>query len=322
MVHTVHLQNARLGRGRVAGIGALCPQFALQRRDVDGPDPDTGVQRHRRRDAGRLTHRHAGRDLARYLLRRRGRRVMPPGDQQPVDAPRQHRAIGRVVVTAARDAVGEVHAAGDVVLGDDILAVQEPGLAHPGLRRDVDHVAAREARQVGARIVDQSMDPAAAFELGVGQIFDLQPVEAGHVRAVAPDDARQRGLQPPVVPASADDAFGLAVDGAEAARLVELEAFGFVGIDAAQAEHRRDHVAAVDERGTGAGRHIQIAGRIDHRRPMIAWRPALVSSRRPRCRRRGPARAENQLCSRSSTPASRTMSSETRFQPSGSNATA
>ena len=42
-----------------------------------------------------------------------------------------------------------------------------------------------------------------------------EPVEAGHVRAVAPHDAGKRGLEPPVLPASADQASGLPVDGGE-----------------------------------------------------------------------------------------------------------
>jgi hypothetical protein len=101
---------------------------------------------------------------------------MPAGDQQPIETLRQYRAIRRVIITAAGDAVGEVHAASHIVLGDDVFALQEAGLADAGLRRDVDHVTTLEARKVSAHIVDQSMNPAPPFKLGLGQIFHFQPV--------------------------------------------------------------------------------------------------------------------------------------------------
>ena len=106
---------------------------------------DPGSQRHRRGDAGGLAHRHAGRDFARDLLGLRRGRVMPAGDQQPIDALRQHRAIRRVVVTAAGDAVGKCTRPRHVFLGDDVLAVQQPGLPDAGLRRDIHHVAVAQS---------------------------------------------------------------------------------------------------------------------------------------------------------------------------------
>ena len=106
-------------------------------------------------------------------------------------------------------------------------------------------------------------------------------------------------------------------------RLLELEAFGRVGIDVAETEHGGDHVGAVDERRAGAGGDVEIAGRVDHddAHDRLTARPWSRRRRHRRDRRRRCA-CENQLCSRSSTPASCTMSSETRFQPSGSKATA
>ena len=95
-----------------------------------------------------------------------------------VDLLRQHGAVGRVVVAAARDGVGEMDALHHVVLGDDVLALEQPRLADADLRRDVDDVAVLEARHVGAHEVDQRIDALAALELGLGQVLDLDAVDS------------------------------------------------------------------------------------------------------------------------------------------------
>ena len=73
-------------------------------------------------------------------------RVVPPGNQKLIDTAGQQRPVRRVVVTPARDAVGEVDAVGNVVVGHDVLAPEHTRLAYSGLRRHVDELAALEAR--------------------------------------------------------------------------------------------------------------------------------------------------------------------------------
>ena len=158
-----------------------------------------------------------------------------------------------------------------------------------------------------AHVVDQRGDVLASLHLGARQVLDLEPVEPGHVRAVAPDDAGQRRLQPPVRPRAADRLLGLLVAIGEGVRLLELEALGGIGVDAAQAEHRGHDVAAVDERRAGRRRDVEIAGRVDDdvAQDRLASRLRLADHALDRGRPR-PARRENHECSRSSTPSSST----------------
>ena len=102
------------------------------------------------------------------------------------------------------------------------------------------------------------------FEVGARQVLDLQAVIAGHVRAVAPHDAGQRRLQPPVVPRAAHGALGLPVELGELLRLGCREALGLLGVDIAEPEHRGDDVGALDELRAGGGRDVEIAGGVDH----------------------------------------------------------
>ena len=151
----------------------------------------------------------------------------------------------------------------------------------------------------------------------------FERVEAGHVRAVAPDDAGQRRLQPPELPGAADQALRLLVDPGEFLRLLDAEVLGLLGVDAAEAKHRRDDVAALGEGRAGGGRDVEIAGGVDHdvAEDRLRARPWCRRSRLRRGRPRTIA-FENQECSRTSTPASAIISFETRFQPSGSKAAA
>ena len=124
----------------------------------------------------------------------------------------------------------EVDAVPYVLPGDDVFTFEQSGLAHPGLGREVHEVRALEAGHVFPGVFQQRLHAAPAFELGRGQVCHLHCVEAGHVRAVAPHDAGKRGLEPPVLPASADEAFRPAVDRGESLRLLELEALRSVRI--------------------------------------------------------------------------------------------
>ena len=71
-------------------------------------------------------------------------------------------------------------------------------------------------------------------------------------------------LQPPVLPAPADEALRLAVDLREALRLLVLEALGRVGVHPADARHGGDDVGALLERRPRARRDVEVAGRVDH----------------------------------------------------------
>ena len=138
-------------------------------------------------------------------------------------------------------------------------------MADAELRRDVDHEAVLEARHLLAHEIDQRIDALAPFEVGARQVLDLQPVIAGHVRAVAPHDAGQRRLEPPVVPRAAHRALGLPVERRECFRFGGREALGLVGVHIAEPEHRADDVGAFDEFCARRCRHVEIAGGVDHR---------------------------------------------------------
>ena len=49
-----------------------------------------------------------------------------------------------------------------------------------------------------------------------------------------------------------------------AARLLELEALGLVGVDAAEAEHGGNHVGVAGEPGAGRDGDVEVAGGVDH----------------------------------------------------------
>ena len=215
-------------------------------------------------DAGGLAHRHAGRDLAADLLRLRRRRVVAPGHEDLLHAHRQQGAVGGVVVTAAANGVVEMHALHDIALGNHILAFEQAGLAHAGLGSEIHDIGALEARNVFACEFQQCLPCGPpALELRRRQVRHLHAVEAGHVRAVAPHHAGERRLQPPVLPGAADQALRLLVELGEPFRLLELEAFRFIGIDAAHARDSRDDEGALGERSAGARRDIQVAGGVD-----------------------------------------------------------
>ena len=214
-------------------------------------------------DADGLAHGHAGRDLAGHLLRFRGGGVVPAGDQELVHFLGQQRAVRVVVVAAAGHGVGEVPAGGDVVLGHDVLALEQAGLPDAHLGGDVQHVAVLEAGQVGADVVHGLGDPVAGGELGGGHVRRVDAVEAGHVRGVAPDDAVDGGLEPPQFPGAAEEALDLAVDGAGFLRVGLLERFGGVGVDVAEAEDEGGEVAVLDVAGAGPGGDVDVAGGVD-----------------------------------------------------------
>ena len=120
-----------------------------------------------------------------------------------------------------------------------------------------------EAGELGAREGHQGRDAPAALELGGGHVFHAERVVAGHVRAVAPDDAGQRRLEPPHVPRATEQTLGLPVEHAELLRVLVLETQGRLGVDVAEPEHRRDHVGADDVRRAGASGDVEIAGGVD-----------------------------------------------------------
>ncbi len=214
-------------------------------------------------DADGLAHGHARRDLARHLLRLGGGRVVAAGDQQLVHFPGQQRAVRVVVVAAAGHGVGEVAALRDVVLGHDVLALQQPGLPDAHLGGDVEHVAVLEAGQVGADVVHGLGDPVAGGELGGGHVRRVGAVEAGHVRGVAPDHAVDGGLEPPQLPGPAEQPLDLAVDGAGFLRVGLLEGLGRVGVHVAEAEDQRGQVVVLDVAGAGPGGDVDVAGGVD-----------------------------------------------------------
>ena len=139
-----------------------------------------------------------------------------------------------------------------------------------------------EARQLFAHEGDQRGDALAPLEIGAREILDLDAVEAGHMRAIAPDDARQRRLQPPFVPGAAHDPLRLAVDRVEGGGLLVFEALGRLDIDAAEAEHGRHDIGAVAERRAGGGGDVEIAARVDDDLAHDRLAPALASRRRRR----------------------------------------
>ncbi len=188
---------------------------------------------------------------------------MPAGDDQLIDLLRQHRPVGRVVVAAAADRIGEVTARHDVVLGDDVSAFQLSRLAHAGLRCEIDDIGILEARHLLAGKFEQFCNARAAFDLGLGQILDFQPAQRRHMRAVQPDDARQRGFQPPEGPATADQPLCLVIEHLEGFGFLPFETLRCFGVDAAPARNRRQDEIGFDMRSAGAGGHIQIACRVD-----------------------------------------------------------
>ena len=157
----------------------------------------------------------------------------------------------------------EVHALLHVPLRNHVFAFQQAGLAHPGLRGEVHEVRALEARHVLAGELQQRLHAAPALELGRSEVRHLEAVEAGHVRAVTPDDARQRGLQPPMLPTATYQAPGPQIDLGETLGLLELESLRLLRVHASHARDRGDDVGAFGEGRTGAGGHVEIAGGID-----------------------------------------------------------
>ena len=89
------------------------------------------------------------------------------------------------------------------------------------------------------------------------------------------------GLQPPVLPATADEALCLAVDLREALRLLVLEALGGGGVDPAHPRHGGDDVGALLERRPRARRDVEVAGRVDHDRGANRLRPLLCLDDHP-----------------------------------------
>lgn len=241
----------------------LSPHLLLYCTDIGLADGCSGIEGNRCRDARRLAHRHAGRDFAAGLLCLRCCRIMPAGDDQLIDLLRQHRPVGRVVVAAAADRIGEVTARHDVVLGDDVSAFQLSRLAHAGLRCEIDDIGILEARHLLAGKFEQFCNARAAFDLGLGQILDFQPAQRRHMRAVQPDDARQRGFQPPEGPATADQPLCLVIEHLEGFGFLPFETLRCFGVDAAPARNRRQDEIGFDMRSAGAGGHIQIACRVD-----------------------------------------------------------
>ena len=207
---------------------------------------------------------------------------MPPGDEKLLHPDREQGPVWGVVVATAADRVREVDPAHDVLLGDDVLPLEESRLPHPGLGREVDEVRALEPGHVRAGVVEELAHPAPTLELGRGEVGDLHAVETGHVRAVAPDDAGERGLQPPVLPAPADEALGLPVDLREALRLPELEPLGGVRVDPADPRYGGDDVGPLLERRPRARGDVEVARRVDHHVAPDGLRPLLGLDDRPR----------------------------------------
>ncbi|MCY1242130.1 hypothetical protein D9M72_550730 [compost metagenome] len=151
-----------------------------------------------------------------------------------------------------------------VVLGNDIFALEQPRLAHARLWCKIDHMGIFEARQVGPREIEQAGNAGPPFEFRVGQVFDTEPGELRHVRAVQPDDARQRRLQPPERPASADQTLGLMIDRLELFRFFEFEALCCGGVDPAPAGNGRQDEIAVRMLGASVGSNVEVARCVDH----------------------------------------------------------
>src|SRR5439155_4086378 len=135
----------------------------------------------------------------------------PPGHDDLVYVPGKQRAVRRVVVAPSTDRVWEVAPLEHVLLGDDVLALEQARLPDAELGRDIDEIAVSEAGKLGAREGHQGRDAPAALELGGGHVSHAERVVAGHVRAVAPDDAGQRRLEPPHVPRATEETLGLPV---------------------------------------------------------------------------------------------------------------
>ncbi|MDI2020383.1 hypothetical protein PJL18_00887 [Paenarthrobacter nicotinovorans] len=188
---------------------------------------------------------------------------MPSGHQELVHFLGQQRTVGVVVVPAACHGVCEVAALGDVVLGHDVFALQEPGLADAHLGGDVQHVAVFEAREVGADVIHGLGDPVTGSELCCGHVGGVDTVETGHVRGVAPDDAVDGGLEPPQFPGAAEEALDLAVDGAGFLRIGLLEGFGRVGVDVPEAEDQGGEVVVLGVAGTGTGCDVDVTGGVN-----------------------------------------------------------
>ncbi len=146
------------------------------------------------------------------------------------------------------DRVGEVAAAQDVGIGQDVLATYPASFANADLRRDLDDVGLIESRR---RFLDELEHvPAlpAAFDLAVGQ---LACVDAADGRAVRVLDLGEVGAPFDRIALRADDRFLARKDApALLGFLHELRhelpsAPGFDGIHTVDAEHRRriEHVA-------------------------------------------------------------------------------
>src|SRR5690606_4679894 len=108
------LVDGRVGRGNVARVRIVLAHQPLDVRGIDIAHAHLLLQRQHSGERDRLPHRHARRDLTRALLRVRGGRVVPPGDQQLVDIGGHQRAIRVVVVPTAGDGVLEVTALNDI----------------------------------------------------------------------------------------------------------------------------------------------------------------------------------------------------------------
>ena len=121
----------------------------------------------------------------------------------------------------------------------------------------------------------------APLDFGARQVFHLLAIEPGHVRAVAPDDAGQGRLQPPQAPGAAQYLLDAPIQCGIGLRFLALVMFRGVRIDSAEAEHGGHDVVSAGMRRAGRGRHIQVAGRVDHHVTQNRLRAALAFTDHP-----------------------------------------
>lgn len=157
--------------GHVARIGALVAHLFLDGPEVDIAQRGVSAERQRNGNAGGLALGHARRDLTGHLLCVAFHRVMSARNDEIVDALREKRTVGGIIVPAPADTVREMPPAGDILFGHDVLAFQQAGLPDAELLGRAQHLGVLEAGDILAREGQHIHHALAALVFGSDHTF-------------------------------------------------------------------------------------------------------------------------------------------------------